>query len=183
VKDTEKFHQILKIELQEKSKNSVINAVRELEKVDGILWVGPNYHDRPAALPTSATGTLYPNLWVMHGNRGIQAEEAWNISTCVRNSVRIGIIDTGIANHVDLNANLVAGWDFFNNNAVTDDDAVTEAITWAINNNIDIINYSGGGTSDYPPRRYAIGNYQGLFVSAAGNNFSDNDVPPYYPSD
>ena len=38
------------------------------------------------------------------------------------NEVRVGIIDTGIANHSDLNSNLITGWDFFNNNNVTTDD-------------------------------------------------------------
>jgi len=62
-------------------------------------------------------------------------------------------------------------------------DTVTDAITWAINNNIDIINYSGGGITDNPQRRNAIGNYQGLFVCAAGNDGRDNDTTHYYPSD
>lgn len=229
--DIENFHQILKIELQEKSKENVLNVIRQIEKVEGVLWVGPNHYDSPALQPNAASGTRYSQLWGMHGTNGISAENAWNITTG-NNTVRVGVIDSGIANHADLNANIVAGWDFFNNNAVTNDDTtsghgthvagiigatgantngvagvcwnvslvpmqvfdpaandwpiatVTAAITWAINqNDIPILNYSGGGTNDNVARRAAIGNYIGLFVCAAGNNDNNNDITRYYPSD
>ena len=36
--------------------------------------------------------------------------------------MRVGVIDTGVSNHEDLNGNLVSGWDTFNNNATTNDD-------------------------------------------------------------
>lgn len=52
-----------------------------------------------------------------------------------------------------------------------------------MNNNIDVLNYSGGGTTDHATRRVAIGNFQGLFVCAAGNNDRNNDTTRYYPSD
>ena len=45
------------------------------------------------------------------GTLGIRAREAWDFTTGLSN-VRVGIIDSGIADHVDLNANLVAGRDF-----------------------------------------------------------------------
>lgn len=226
--DPNEFNQILKINLPQKSKQNVLNLIRKLEKIDGILWAGPNTYDSPAALPANSTGSRYSGLWGMHGSYGIQAEAAWNISTGNR-KVRVGVIDSGIATHNDLNANVTTGWDFINGNNITNDDiighgthvsgtiaatgknpngiagvawnielvplqvtnsdggwpldAVTSAITWAINNNVDIINYSGGGTSDNPARRTAINNFQGVFVCAAGNDGNDNDSKKYYPAD
>lgn len=57
-----------------------------------------------------------------------------------------------------------------------------------MDNGIDIINYSGGGTNDNPARRSAMNNFNGLFVVAAGNGGRDgigdnNDTNRYYPSD
>lgn len=57
-----------------------------------------------------------------------------------------------------------------------------------MNNNVDVLNYSGGGMTDDATRRAAIGNFQGLFVCAAGNNDRSNEDNTgtnrlYYPSD
>lgn len=52
----------------------------------------------------------------------INASGAWNITTGSKN-IKVGIIDSGIANHTDLAANLVSGWDFYSehDNSVTTD--------------------------------------------------------------
>lgn len=223
----DEFHQIFKIDLSEHSKENVLNEIHKYENMEGVLWVGPNYYDEPLELPIATDGTRYSNLWGLFDS-GCQAQSAWNI-TMGSKDVRVGVIDTGIANHSDLSANLLSGWDFYNDNSITTDDlnshgthvagtigatgaslngvigvsptvsliplqvvneegrwpldAVTKAITWAINNDIDILNYSGGGTTDNEARRLAIGNFSGLFVSAAGNDGNNNDTSKYYPSD
>lgn len=59
--------------------------------------------------------------WGLIDDFGIQAESAWEITTGNSN-IRVGIIDSGVADHPDLNANLVTGWDFVNDNAITNDD-------------------------------------------------------------
>ena len=246
--DKDNFNQIIQIKLTERSKENVLSVIRQIEKIDGVLSAGPNYYDCQAALPPNSGGTRYLDLWGMHGDRGIQAEEAWNFTTGNRNTlggrnaVRVGVIDSGLDAHPDLNANIVAeGGDFVNMISVPNNipsslradgnghgthvagtiaaagtnangvvgavwnvqliplqvanaagrwpiDAVTRAITWAINNNVDVINYSGGGTTDDATRRAAIGNFQGLFVCAAGNNDRSNENNTgtnrlYYPSD
>lgn len=117
----EDFHQILKIELSSNSKEEVIEVIHKIENLEGVLWAGPNYYYTPQSLPVAVTGSKYSNLWGMQGGFGIQAEQAWNITTG-SNSVTVGIMDTGISKHPDLVANLVEGWDFYHDNSITDDD-------------------------------------------------------------
>lgn len=66
-------------------------------------------------------------------------------------------------------------------------DAV-EAINYAENHNIDIINASWGtyaafnNYEDFVPLYEAIKNYSGLFIAAAGNDGICNDTYPFYPA-
>lgn len=227
------FRQIIKIDLKEPSKLNVLNAISQIQVIDGVLWVGANTYDQPSDLPEdtpiATSGTKYQDQWGLHGFFGINAPSAWNYSTGSK-KVKVGVIDSGIAEHEDLKDNVVAGWNFINdtndtnghgtavagiigatgatengvigvnwevqitplkvdkyeesdNKVKFDVSAVTNAITWAINNNIDIINYSGGGTTDNMDRKIAINNFTGLFVCSAGNESNDNDVIKHYPSD
>ena len=61
-------------------------------------------------------------------------------------------------------------------------DAVLQAISYATVNDIDILNYSGGSYTYRESYKEAIDNYPGLFVCAAGNDHTNNDVTPHYPS-
>lgn len=61
-------------------------------------------------------------------------------------------------------------------------DAVLQAISYATVNDIDILNYSGGGYTYRASYKEAIDNYSGLFICAAGNDNTNNDVTPHYPS-
>lgn len=228
------FKQILKLNLKINSKQSVLDTLNALKSVQGISWAGPNYFDslnmNDIIYPMSNIDNIYSEQWGLHGEYGIDAPNLWRI-TEGNDQIKVGIIDSGIANHADLQVNLVEGWDFVNNNSITTDDIFghgthvagiigavaangirngvsgvcpnvqlvplqvtnnegkwgavyyTMAINWAINNNIDIINYSGGGSTDYEPRKAALENYQGLYICAAGNSGSDNDINPFYPSD
>lgn len=59
------------------------------------------------------------------------------------------------------------------------------AINYAIEQNVDVINYSGGGVDSAESERDAIklANSKGiLFVAAAGNDGRSNDRRPYYPA-
>jgi hypothetical protein len=106
--DWEKFHQILMIKLPQDSKENVLDVIQQLEKTEGVLYAGPNYFWYPGAVPDD---TYYGSQWGLGGPQGIKAPDAWDI-TLGSNDVRVGIIDTGIAPHPDLNANLVAGRNF-----------------------------------------------------------------------
>ncbi len=258
----ENFHQILKLNLAEKSKQNVLDAIRKIEDIDGVLWAGVNGYSSfgeieesktsnssnfnissgikeslsllsasaRASLPNAVNGSRFAKQWGLLGDYGISAPKAWMNYTMGSSSVKVGVIDTGIADHEDLDKNVVAGWDFYNDNEITNDDpighgtkvagiigasgesangvigvnwkvtlvplqvvnerdrfqidAAAKAITWAIENDIDILNYSSGGDSEYEVLKTAIGNYQGLFVCSAGNNARNVDwgVDRHYPS-
>ena len=60
--------------------------------------------------------------------------------------------------------------------------AAIEAINYANNHNITILNNSWGGSGYSEILKEAISHYNGLFVAAAGNSRSDNDFWPHYPS-
>ncbi len=116
---THKFRQILHIKLGQNSKQYVLKAIKFLEKLDGILYVGPDYKNEVTVVPDDPA---WSNQWGLNWSYGIDVEKAWDKTMGTKN-VRVGVIDTGIANHEDLNANLAEGWDFYNNNNITNDDA------------------------------------------------------------
>jgi hypothetical protein len=136
----------------------------------------------------------------------------------------VGIIDSGISPHPDLNANLLPGWNFVNKNNNTNDttghgtqvagvvgavannrlgitgvcwdvglvplhvddpgdnerglaDRIIQAVSYAINTNIDILNCSKEmyGLRQNEAFFQGITNYTGLFVIAAGNIGMDID--------
>ena len=103
--DAENFHQILLIKLPRDSKENILNVIHQLEKIGGIKYAGPNFFLYPDTTPNDPG---FGSQWGLGPAPGIQAPAAWDITTG-SSSVRVGIIDTGIASHPDLNANLVAG--------------------------------------------------------------------------
>jgi subtilisin family serine protease len=211
--------------LKEKSKENVLKAIAHLEQIDGILSVEPNYFFQVEIDPNEPDYE-YGGLWGLNGPNGINTSDAWNL-TRGNNTIRVGIIDTGIANHADLDANLIEGRDIFNNNNVTNDDTnshgthvagtvgavgnneigvvgvnwnvslvplqvanadnqfrssdVVEAIEWAedrwgTDDQISVLNFSGGGFGEAVTIRDEIDNFNGLFVWSAGNDGEDIDV-------
>jgi len=107
--DWDIWRQILCLTLPGDSKENVVRAIRHLEKIDGIKSASPDGFLQLDS--TEPNETNYLSQWGLRGPPGIQAPEAWDITTGSGN-VRVGIIDTGIENHPDLNANLTTGWDF-----------------------------------------------------------------------
>lgn len=178
----------------------------------------------------------------------ITPDSPWNM-TGIAYKVKVGVIDSGIANHVDFGDNLSPGHDFFTNHSVTTDDyanhgtkvagiigakgnnsigvsgicwnvsliplqtsclaepyyledanATIAAINYAKNNNIPIINFSGGfyeetyqyfdsetmasiTPSQQNSLKAAIKSYPGLIICAAGNNGEDLSDVKIYPGE
>ncbi len=237
----EDFRQILKIELEEHSKQNVLNAIHYMEHIDGILNVSPCHILAGNSLPLCSSGLRYPNQWGIHGQYGINAESSWEI-TRGSDLVRVGIIDTGVYFHSDLIGNIDNYWNIITENNVLVDnvghgthiagiigatgdnvngivgvspevalvpiqvaiglslpngvlsllneDSCISGIEWAIENDIDIINFSLGSASELFALKTAISNYMGLFVCGAGNGAIvsnahvgiDIDNTPYYPA-
>ena len=119
------FHQILLLKLPSKDKKAVLEAIEEIEKLDDVLYVEPDYviHMDPletaeAADPVDSVDSVTVNdhfYYLQWGLKKIQADKAWNITTG-NNTVKVGVIDSGITKHPDLKDNLVAGYDFEHNN-------------------------------------------------------------------
>jgi subtilisin family serine protease len=61
-------------------------------------------------------------------------------------------------------------------------DAVIGAVNYAIDFNISIFNMSLGHTSVPSTMLFAMLNYKGLIVCAAGNDGTNTDRTPHYPS-
>lgn len=81
---------------------------------------------------TSTNDTYYSYLWNVNGaatsTYGVRAEAAWPMSTGA-GSV-IGVIDTGITRNVDLNAHVIAGYDFVDGDTNPTDLGPEYATSW-----------------------------------------------------
>ena len=73
---------------------------------------------QPLATPNDTHYATY--LWgLQSGAGGIKADQAWNTTTGA--GVVVAVLDTGYADHTDLNANLLQGYDFISNSRVAGD--------------------------------------------------------------
>ncbi len=109
------FRHIVSIRLKESGKDKVLAAIRSLEKLDFVRSASPSYY-----CEFSSAQSVY-GPYEQYALERIQATEAQALAVDGE-SVRIGIIDSGIAEHPDLSANIVQGYDFFHDNVITSDD-------------------------------------------------------------
>lgn len=114
----EHFCQVLQIYLKDDSEEYVLQAIDKLKQLSGIVSVERNLPIETAATPDDV---LNNQQWNKDEVNGINLEQAWDVKTG-NNNVRVGVMDTGIAKHPDLNVNLAEGFDFYNDNSITDDD-------------------------------------------------------------
>ena len=103
--DVRDFKTVLSLELAEKSKENVLETIRELEKRDDVLYAEPDYIMTFFAAPNPKP-TYYNSQWALNNsnpnNPFIQMHNAWDI-TRGKSSVKVAIMDSGIqANHTDL---------------------------------------------------------------------------------
>ena len=228
----ESFHQILRLYLVKPGKDNVLEAIRFLEKRDDVRSAEPDYVilDATCATPNDSS---YSQQW---GLPKISAPTAWNETTGTR-TVRVGVMDSGVIHHPDLNANLVSGFSSLPGGEFTDDFiglpnpttspghgthvagiigavgnngigvsgvcwnvsivpikylgtngmvSFSDAIEFAVNNKISIVNMSFCSSVYFDNRYLSISNYKGLVVAASGNTNNspnlNNDTHPMYPA-
>lgn len=106
---------ILKLQFNFNNKEKVLQVIDELKYNKYVSEVTPNYVSDFG----SANDTYYNLQWGL-GTYGIKINNAWEVNEGSK-EVRVGIIDTGVSAHEDLNANLVTGWNFADNNSNTED--------------------------------------------------------------
>lgn len=96
----EKIGKEFVIELKNKTKEGVLEAIEVLEKNDSVEYAVPNYILEPTVIPNDSS---YSQLW---GMDKIQAPQAWNTYTG-SNTINVGVLDSGIdTGHPDLTGNI-----------------------------------------------------------------------------
>ena len=96
-----------------------------LEARPDVLWAEPDLRVQIAATPDIPNDPLFPQMSDMWAGGGasdysIKAPLAWSNQKGTADVV-VAVIDTGIALHPDLNANVVPGYDFISDVAVAND--------------------------------------------------------------
>ena len=82
--------------------------------LDGVLWAEPDWRVHALSTPNDPGFDRQWNL------AGIGCPSAWDV-TKGDPSIVVGMVDTGIAPHPDLDANRVAGFDFVSDVSISDD--------------------------------------------------------------
>jgi serine protease len=91
--------------------------MRELAADPDVEYVEVDRLNQPFAVPNDSR---YGEQWHYFDSiGGLNLPPAWDLST--GSGVVVAVLDTGITSHSDLNANVVAGYDFINDTAVAGD--------------------------------------------------------------
>jgi len=111
------FNQILHVQFKQKSKKNVLQLIKIIEEFDEVISVEPDWLYESTT--EVAVDPMLSTQWALNNSQGISAIKAWPIVEC-DTDIRVGVIDSGVAEHDDLQ--IVEGKDFYNNNNVTNDD-------------------------------------------------------------
>lgn len=116
------FKQILLLKLAQSDKQHVLDTIKKVENITGVLSACPNMILEPQISKPTDLNQLSLQ-WGLIGENGIHADEAWTITTGDR-KIRVGVIDSGVATHPALMGNVANGYDFYNKNYTVTDDPI-----------------------------------------------------------
>ncbi|GGQ03453.1 extracellular protease [Streptomyces griseomycini] len=95
----------------------VADVVAEYSADPQVAYVVPDRLNKPLATPND---TEYPKQWdLFESTAGMRVPGAWDLAT--GSGVTVAVIDTGYVAHSDLAANIVGGYDFISDTAVSVD--------------------------------------------------------------
>ena len=92
------------------------SLMRQIAADPNVEFVEPNARMQAFYTPND---TSYSQQWGFNASQGINATQAWDISTGT--GVVVAVIDTGIVSHTDLNANILPGYDFITSTTASRD--------------------------------------------------------------
>ena len=90
--------------------------MRQIAADPNVEYVEVDKLNKPLLTPND---TRYSEQWGYSGTYGIKANQAWDVTN--GSGVVVAVLDTGITNHSDLNANILPGYDFISDTAVSND--------------------------------------------------------------
>lgn len=92
------------ISFEDKTDDALLKNAKAIATINGVVEVGFNYIVAPSAVPNDA---MFYQQWGLKSSSAfdINVQPVWNYQTTGSNNTRIGIIDTGIEAHSDLNIN------------------------------------------------------------------------------
>ncbi|MXM66499.1 S8 family serine peptidase [Streptomyces sp. HUCO-GS316] len=101
----------------EPTRGEVADVIAEFTADPQVAYVVPDRLNQPKADPND---TEYSKQWdLFEATAGMRVPGAWNVST--GSGVTVAVIDTGYVAHSDLAANIVGGYDFIADTAVSVD--------------------------------------------------------------
>jgi serine protease len=90
--------------------------MRQIAADANVEYVEVDKLNKPLLTPND---TSYSQQWGYSGTYGIRADQAWDVTN--GSGAVVAVLDTGITNHSDLNANILPGYDFIIDTAVSND--------------------------------------------------------------
>src|SRR5688572_13017279 len=90
--------------------------MRQIAADANVEYVEVDKLNKPLLTPND---TSYSQQWGYSGTYGIKANQAWDVTN--GSGAVVAVLDTGITNHSDLNANILPGYDFIIDTAVSND--------------------------------------------------------------